>query len=162
MQTCRLLIATALIAGALINTSRAYAQSAASTDEIAAKAVDELTAAYRARDGHAFAALFWPDAEFMNVFGQVVSGQDQIEALINTVFRGAMKDRVVHMDIRKVRQLAPNVIILDTTNSDASKSSDQVTQMKWILEKRGDEWRVIAGHNTPIQTPAFETGVAPR
>jgi hypothetical protein len=49
--------------------------------------------------------------------------------------------------------------VLDTTNSDASKSSDQVTRMKWILERRGEEWRVIAGQNTSIETPAFETGV---
>jgi uncharacterized protein (TIGR02246 family) len=149
-----------LVIGAFMIGAGVGAQPPENKDEVAAKAVEALTAAYRARDGRAFAAQFWPDAEFMNVFGQVVTGQDQIEALTNTVFRGALRDRVVHMDVRSVRQLAPNVIILDTTNSDASKSSDQVTQMKWILEKRGDTWRVIAGQNTPIQTPAFETGVA--
>ncbi len=157
----RLVAITTVLVLATLLASGKLAEAAESKDEIAAKAVAQLTAAYRARDGKAFAALFWPDAEFMNVFGQVVEGQDGIEALVNTVFKGALKDRVVHMDIRKVRQLAPNVIILDTLNSDASKSSDQVTQMKWILEKRQDTWRVIAGHNTPIQTPAFATGARP-
>jgi uncharacterized protein (TIGR02246 family) len=150
----------ALVIGIVIIGAGVGAQPAESKDEVAAKAVEALTAAYRARDGAAFAAQFWPDAEFMNVFGQVVTGQDQIAALTNTVFRGALRNRVVHMDVRSIRQLAQNVIILDTTNSDASKSSDQVTQMKWILEKRGDTWRVIAGQNTSVETPAFETGVA--
>jgi uncharacterized protein (TIGR02246 family) len=159
MNARRFRFASFLIACAVLGPVAFGASRTESSSEIAAKAVEQLTAAYRARDGHAYAALFWPDAELMNVFGQVVTGQDQIEALVNTVFRGPLRDRVVHMDIRKIRQLAPNVIVLDTTNSDASKSSDQVTQMKWILEKRGLEWRVIAGQNTAIQTPAFETGL---
>jgi uncharacterized protein (TIGR02246 family) len=126
--------------------------------QVAQKSVAALTAAFHAHDGRAFAAEFWPDAEFMNVFGQVVTGQEQIEKLHDTVFKGALKDRVVHMEIRGVRQLGPNVIVVDTTDSNAAKPGDRVTRMKLILEKRQDTWRVVAGQNTGISTPAFATG----
>lgn len=141
------------------------AARAAGKDErarpVAEKIVNAMTAAFLAHDGDAYAAEFWPEAEFMNVFGQIVEGRQQIATLHNTVFRGALKDRVVHMDIRKIRQLAPNVIVVDTTDSNSAKPDDRVTRMKLILEKRQGMWHVIAGQNTPISTPAFETG-APR
>jgi uncharacterized protein (TIGR02246 family) len=134
------------------------AEDATSARKIAERTVDALTAAFHAHDGSAFAAEFWPDAEFINVFGQVVTGREQIATLTDTVFKGALKNRVVHMEIRKVRQLAPNVIVLDTTDSNAAKPDDRQTRMKLILEKRQDTWRVVAAQNTAISTPTFATG----
>jgi uncharacterized protein (TIGR02246 family) len=131
----------------------------ASARQAAEKIVAALTAAFRSRDGEAFAAQFWPDGEFMNVFGQVVTGQEQIAAMTTRVFTGALKDRVVHMEIRNVRELAPNVILIDTTDSDAANPGGVKTRMKLVVEKRGDSWRVVAAQNTRVSTPAFETGV---
>src|SRR5687768_14942334 len=99
MKTHLYHFALLFITCATIGNAALGAGSSESADEISARAVERLTAAYRARDGQAYAALFWPDAELMNVFGQIVTGHDQIEALTNTVFRGALKDRVVHMEI---------------------------------------------------------------
>jgi ketosteroid isomerase-like protein len=81
-----------LVAGLLVSSLVLGAARAADKDEgarlVAQKIVSALTAAFVVHDGDAFAAEFWPDAEFMNVFGQVVEGQQQIATLHNTVFRG--------------------------------------------------------------------------
>jgi uncharacterized protein (TIGR02246 family) len=154
-----------LVAGLLVSSLVLGAARAADKDEgarlVAQKIVSALTAAFVVHDGDAFAAEFWPDAEFMNVFGQVVEGQQQIATLHNTVFRGPLKDRIVRMDIRKIRQLTSDVVIVDTTDSNSGKPDDRVTRMKLILERRHGTWHVIAAQNTLISTPAFETG-APR
>ena len=47
---------------------------------VASGFLETVTKAWEARDGRAYAAAFWPDAEIVNVFGGVMNGEEVIAA----------------------------------------------------------------------------------
>ena len=51
--------------------------------------------------------------------------------------QGALNAREGKQSLRKVRMLAPNVMVVDTTNTDATNGAGAETRFKYILEKRG-------------------------
>ena len=120
---------------------------------VAGRVVNNMMQAWRDHDGHAYAAEFWPDAEFVNIFGAVMKDQEEIATLHDRIMKGPLKERQPQMTIRRIRRLAPNVIIVDCTDTDASKATQGVTRMKLILEMRGDVWHIVAGQNTGVRSP---------
>ena len=122
---------------------------------VASRFLEHVTKAWEARDGRAYAAAFWPDAEIVNVFGGLMNGEEVIAARMNQILKGALTARESKQSIRKVRMLAPNVIVVDTVNTDAGNAAGVETMFKYILEKRGDVWRAVAGQNTRVTKPTF-------
>ena len=122
---------------------------------VANRLVTNLMKAWNSHDGKAYAAEFWPDAEFVNVFGGIMNDQQEIASRTDALVKGALSARQLRMTIRKVRQLAPNVIVVDSEDTDASSAKAVVTRLKLILEKRGDVWRAVAAQNTRVSTPTF-------
>lgn len=122
---------------------------------VAEKVVAALSAAWEKRDGVAWGDMFWPDAEFINVFGGVMTGQAEIATTHDRLLKGPLRERRLLMTIRKVRQLAPNVIVLDTHDTDSGGSSNVETRLKLILEQREGQWKVVAAQNTRITEPTF-------
>jgi uncharacterized protein (TIGR02246 family) len=64
--------------------------------------------------------------------------------------KGPLSGRQLKMTIRKVRRLAPNVIIVDSDDTDAGTATQATTRLKLILEKREEVWRVVAAQNTRV------------
>ena len=122
---------------------------------IASQFIETVTKGWEARDGRAYAAAFWPDAEIVNVFGGVMDGQETIASRMDQILKGALNARESKQSLRKVRMLAPNVIVVDTTNTDATSGAGVETRFKYILEKRGEVWRAVAGQNTRVSQPTF-------
>ena len=110
--------------------------------------------AWEARDGRAYADQFWPDAEIVNVFGSVMNGE-VIAPRMDEILKGALNARQSKQTIRKVRMLAPNVIVVDTVNTDAGNTAGATTMFKYVLEKRAGVWRAVAGQNTRVSKPTF-------
>ena len=100
-----------------------HGQSAEDATAIANRFIEGVTKAWEARDGRAYAAAFWPDAEIVNVFGGVMAGEQVIAARMNKILKGALNARDSKQTIRKVRMLAPNVIVVDTVNTDAGNAA---------------------------------------
>jgi len=123
--------------------------------DVANRIVGNMTKAWNSHDGVAYAAEFWPDAEFVNVFGGIMKDQQEIATRTDEVVKGALRGRQVKMTIRRVRELAPTVIVVDSEDTDGSGASQVTTRMKLVLQKRGDVWRVAAGQNTRVSTPTF-------
>jgi uncharacterized protein (TIGR02246 family) len=117
--------------------------------------IERIMKAWQARDGRAYAAEFWPDAEIVNVFGGVMAGEEVIGPRMDQILKGALNERDSKQSIRKVRQLAPGVIVVDTVNTDAGNAAGVQTMFKYILEKRGNDWRAVAGQNTRVSKPTF-------
>jgi uncharacterized protein (TIGR02246 family) len=124
-------------------------------DAVAVRFVRALSDAWANHDGNAWGALFWPDAEFVNVFGGIMTGQAEITATHERLLKGPLRDRKLDMKLRKVRLLSPTVIVMDTHDTDSSKSSNVETRLKLILEKRGSVWKIIAAQNTQISEQKF-------
>jgi uncharacterized protein (TIGR02246 family) len=133
-----------------------HAQSAPDDATVVAnRFVERVMKAWQARDGRAYAAAFWPDAEIVNVFGGVMAGEQVIGPRMDQILKGALNTRDSKQSIRKVRMLAPNVIVVDTVNTDAGNAAGVETMFKYILEKRANEWRAVAGQNTRVSKPTF-------
>ena len=122
---------------------------------VANRILMNLMKAWNNHDGKAYAAEFWPDAEFINVFGGVMKDQQEIASRTDAIVKGALSGRQLEMTVRRVRQLAPNVIVIDSDDTDKSSATAVVTRFKLILGKRGDAWRAIAAQNTRVSTPGF-------
>ena len=97
--------------------------SAEDATAVANRFIEGVTKAWEARDGRAYAAAFWPDAEIVNVFGGVMAGEQVIAARMDQILKGALNARDSKQTIRKVRMLAPNVIVVDTVNTDAGNAA---------------------------------------
>jgi uncharacterized protein (TIGR02246 family) len=122
---------------------------------VANQIIGGLTKAWETHDGTAYAAQFWPDAEFVNVFGHVMEGQQEIESTHERLLKGPLKNRKTLMTLRKVRQLDFNVIVADTIDTDPSGATQAETRLKLILERRNNTWRIMAAQSTRVSAPSF-------
>ena len=52
---------------------------------VASRFLENVTKAWEARDGRAYAAAFWPDAEIVNVFGGVMNGEEVIATRMDQI-----------------------------------------------------------------------------
>lgn len=52
-----------------------HGQPSEDATAIATRFIESVAKAWEARDGRAYAAAFWPDAEIVNVFGGVMAGE---------------------------------------------------------------------------------------
>lgn len=145
------LLAFALLLGILLPGQSVSDDATA----VANRFVDNLTKAWESRNGRAYAAEFWPDAEIVNVFGGVMKDQEVIATRMDQILKGALNARQSKQSIRKIRMLAPNVIVVDTVNTDAGNAAGVETMFKYILEKRSGVWRAVAGQNTRVSKPTF-------
>jgi uncharacterized protein (TIGR02246 family) len=149
------------LAAALAGAVALSIASAAQQDEataVANRIAANLMQAWNNHDGTTYAAEFWPDGEFVNIFGRVMQDQQGIALQTDAVVKGALRGRVSKMTIRKVRRLAPNVIMVDSDDTDAGSATQAVTRLKLILERRGDVWRAIAAQNTRVGDPPRGAG----
>src|SRR5687768_16371355 len=138
MRTDRIrfaLVASAVVCLGVLST---VASGQDPATDVANRIVGNMTKAWNSHDGHAYAAEFWPDAEFVNVFGGIMKDQQDIASRTDEVVKRALRDRQAKMTIRRVRELAPTVIVVDSEDTDGSGASQLTTRMKLILHKRGD------------------------
>ena len=122
---------------------------------VASRILMSLMKAWNAHDGYAYAAEFWPDAEFINVFGGIMKDQQEIATRTDEIVKGTLRDRESQMTIRKVRALGSDVIVVDSDDTDAGGATQTATRLKLILQRRGDTWHVVAAQNTRVSTPTF-------
>ena len=101
-QTAVLLLVTAIV-----STARAIAG-----DEAAIEAVESRqAAAWNAHDASAYAALFTPDGDVVNVVGWWWKGRDEIRSKLTGAFATVFRDSrltIVSVDVRK---LSPTVAV---------------------------------------------------
>jgi uncharacterized protein (TIGR02246 family) len=135
------------------------------SDEAAIRALLAAQAeAWNRGDAAAWSAVFEPGADFVNVFGTVFSGRDQIEerhaAIFDTFFKGSRTT----VTVRRLVFLTPRLAIVDSdhvvTDYGALPPSLHPvdgavrTRMKYVMRKSGRHWNVVAAQNTEMKPPA--------
>lgn len=120
-----------------------------------------LAAAWNAADADAWGRQFWPECEFTNIRGQVFHGvaenQAQHAHIWATHYLGS------HFAARLVRvwPLGPDHALVDTearvTNFKSvmpgialAEPGVLVTPFRYIVERRGGEWRILFSQNTVV------------
>ncbi|MBS0471052.1 MAG: SgcJ/EcaC family oxidoreductase [Proteobacteria bacterium] len=120
-------------------------------------------AAWNAHDMTAFAALFHPDASFVNRFGTYWRGVDAIVAGHRTIHETIYSDSTLVCDPPNVDPIGEDAAILHVwsrlTTGKAHPAGPHVTDtlLLIVVTRRGGAWRIQAAENVTLVDP--RTGV---
>jgi uncharacterized protein (TIGR02246 family) len=141
-----------------------------SSDQSAAaeRLANIFTRTWNAQDGPGYGEAYWDDAELVDPTGQIWDGRDAIVAMHVQLWSGPGSTTKVDARVRRVRSVDDNVMVVDlevnvrgfapappgaTVQADGSVTA----RLKHVVEKRSDEWKIVASQNTfvavPTQTP---------
>jgi uncharacterized protein (TIGR02246 family) len=117
--------------------------------------------AWNTADPDRLAALFWPDASWVNVVGMHWRGRDQVafahRAFLSTIFKDC-KQTLVSIEPRTVAPgvaLAVVTLIQDAyTTPDGNSMPRAHDRLSLTAVQRDGLWRLIHGHNTIVNPQA--------
>ena len=132
--------------------------------------VNEFVAAWNRGDSAAIAALFVPDADFINVLGTHERGREAIEAghreILNTVYWRSRNQYTV----RAIRPLSDDLVVvfadalLAFTMNGAERALAACPTL--VLKRDGERWRIVVFQNTGVAPDGARSGadlpLAPR
>jgi len=104
-----------------------------------------------------YGTLYWPDAELVDPTGRIWDGQAAIVQMHVDLWKTAFKGSTVTGSIRRVRALTPTLMIADfdfilTLSGQPPPGAVTVgpvkAHLKHVMQRRGDEWKVVAAQNT--------------
>src|SRR4051812_47040141 len=113
-------------------------------------AVKHLEDAWNAADGAAFAARFAPDADFVNIRGDMHSGQEAIAAGHQHIFDTIYAGSTVRYRVRQARPLDADVVLAQidaTLNAPSGPLAGETTALASIVLV-GE--RIASFHNTVV------------
>ncbi|RST29621.1 SgcJ/EcaC family oxidoreductase [Sphingomonas ginkgonis] len=113
-----------------------------------------LTAAWNAGDGDAFAAVFSPQADFVNVLGHHACGRDEIAAghrgIFESVYKGS-RNRFSVQDLRDLGGLALMHVKASLDVAEGPMAGAHEALMSVIVDDRDGEPCIVALHNTFVR-----------
>jgi uncharacterized protein (TIGR02246 family) len=116
--------------------------------------------AWNAHDMTAFAALFHPDATFVNRIGQYWRGRDEVVAQHAALHSGIYRDTTIANRVQDVDLITDDVAIVHVrSNANFGTSMPHgprkmSAQFMFVATKRDGDWRIQAGHNVGLIDPA--------
>jgi uncharacterized protein (TIGR02246 family) len=121
---------------------------------IAENVIRKLEDAWNAGDGAAFSAPFAPDADFVNIRGELHTGREAIAAGHQQIFDTIYANSTVRYTLRQARELDDRVILAHgdaTLNIPAGPLAGETNALaSLVLVSDGDEHRIAAFHNTVV------------
>ena len=127
--------------------------SLAPAPDAALAVVQELLAAFNEHDADAFAALFAPDAWFINVLGHRFSGRAEIAAAHRFLFSTVLAEsHATSMDVVS-RSLTDDVAVIEAVWDSAEQTMRQGVMV--LVLQRGDarEWTIVQCTNGDYARP---------
>ncbi len=148
MKFQALLIAASLIFAA---APALAAQGDRTAEEGAHLALAKFMAAWSAGDAKALAALFAPDADFINPWGTHARGRDEIGAFYAGAFARGFAGSKGEGDLVSVRTLSKNTLLVDgrwritgAKNEDGTPRPDEKGILAAVLQKGDAGWQILA------------------
>jgi uncharacterized protein (TIGR02246 family) len=124
--------------------------------EQAAEVADGFAAAWNRHDMEALGRLFHDDADFVNVVGMQMRGRASIQDQHSIIHAGAYRNSSLRVAVEDARKLGPGVIVAhvrsELEGDERAPLQTRQTLMTIVIEKRSDEWKIVAAHNTAIAT----------
>ena len=115
--------------------------------------------AWNAHDMAAFAALFHPDATFVNRFGTYWRGVDAIVAGHSAIHETVYRDSTLHNDPPDIDTLSDDAAILHfyshLTTGPAHPAGPHAvdTLLMMVVTKRDGSWRIQSAENVTLTDP---------
>ena len=123
-------------------------------NSIAHSVMKRLEDAWNAADGAAFGAPFAPDADFVNIRGDLHTGQDAIAAGHQQIFDTIYAGSTLQYALLKTRELDDGIIVAHvrgTLNAPSGPMAGETNALaSLVLVRDGDDHRVAAFHNTVV------------
>jgi len=122
--------------------------------------VARLEDAWNAGDGARFAQPFTEDADFVNIFGRHVRGWWAIAEGHEWIFRNVYLGSRATYTVAQVRLLKCDTALvhlrahLSVPGGVMAGEHDSLPSL--LLIREGDEWKIVAFHNTLITSPLFQ------
>jgi uncharacterized protein (TIGR02246 family) len=119
------------------------------------------SAAWAAKNAAAFAATYAVDAEFISPVGGILSGRAAIQAQHVFLFGGPFAATTSVNAVRRVAFLTGTIAIVDIDVTltgfaglppglRATEPGVVRSRARWVVEKRGGDWLIVAGQMTPL------------
>jgi uncharacterized protein (TIGR02246 family) len=126
--------------------------------QVAGEIAGGFAAAWNKHDMTALGRLFHDDTDFVNVIGTHMRGRESIERQHGVAHAGPFRNSTLKDSVEDAREIVPGVIVthVQTQLEGDERAPGQIrqTRMTLVIEQRAAQWRIIAGHNTGIVTPA--------
>jgi uncharacterized protein (TIGR02246 family) len=119
-----------------------------------------LETAWNQGDGAMYASYFTDDADFINIRGDLFTGNKQIAQVHGMILAGPFKGSHIVITMRTLQILAPGVAMLDTDQTVTgfpglpagvvpTEDGILVTHFKYVAVRQKDgSWKLISGQNT--------------
>jgi uncharacterized protein (TIGR02246 family) len=117
-------------------TQSTSAMQPATTDPALQKLADDYTSAWAKGDAAGIAALYTPDALYIDLQNKVMKGQSEIAAGFKMLFDGMLKGTTITIQPGEMRQVAADVMVGEGT------------------------WTIAGGATTPAATATTSTAAA--
>jgi uncharacterized protein (TIGR02246 family) len=119
--------------------------------------VHGLEAAWNRHDVVAFAAPYFEDADFVNVFGDWLRGRQAIIDDLRVRHAGPFRHTKMTMRATEVRRLRHDLVLLHSrwrvtgnVTPDGGAAPDRAGLLVHVVEERDGRWAIAATHNTPL------------
>lgn len=141
------LVFTAVAAAA--SASAVQAQSAA--NDGVSTLLTQFAQDWSGGDSRGLAALFSPDADFINPDGVEAVGHDQIEAFYAAAFQSGYRGSKGEGSLVALRQIAPDLVLIDGTwRIDGAKMADGSPRpsergvLSAVVRQTPSGWKIVA------------------
>jgi uncharacterized protein (TIGR02246 family) len=144
-----------------VPASAAIGASSSQSDAIA-DLVAAATAAWTAKDAAGYAAIYSDDVSVINPVGGSLSGRDAMRQQHAFLFTGPFAGSTQTITVRRVQYLTGTIAIVDQdvaltgyaflppNGLRATTPGVVRTTVRWVVEKRGGTWEIIAQQMTPL------------
>jgi uncharacterized protein (TIGR02246 family) len=160
MDQMKALTAIVTVSLAMLSTvSLSAAPQAGSNEDEAAirKVIVEMTEGFNNHDGKAAARMYSPDARFVSVRGDMMSGQAGIEKGLSAILTSRAKNATQRTIDVTVRFIRPDVVLANVTNELSglvapdghALPSHQELSLRVFVKDAG-VWQIAAFHNTLV------------
>jgi len=161
MNSKRVGVLLQMLAIVVVSPDLSLAQTTASPESQIQHIIKAQEVAWNVGKSASWTSAFTPDADFINILGQVFHGREAITQLTSTILAGPFKGSHATVTIRQFRQVTPDVALIEAVHEVTgynflppgvvpTEEGVLRTRMKYVFVKRDDSWQIIAAQNTAI------------
>lgn len=116
--------------------------------------IDHITDAWNHNQGHGFADFYAEDSDFVNIFGMVFCGKEEIEARHVAILETFLKNSIFEVINVRVREVNSDVAIahVNWKVSNLSTPEKDIKEMNGVFThvflKTDGKWKITASQNT--------------
>jgi uncharacterized protein (TIGR02246 family) len=134
----------------------AQAQEQANEERAIREQNASVEAAWNKHDAAAMDQSFVEDCDFVNVFGEWISGRDKLVKTHTALFAGPFRESYKRFAVEKIRFVREDVAIAHVRGRNTDRDGkllegDEGAIAMLVMVKTGGKWWVVAGQNTQVR-----------